>query len=185
MSLTGVGLYLGAMSFELILGIYALSSIQDLPSRDSNDQLTAILVGQVVTLILAILGFAVSLYREKRNRKWDLEDREAARLRQLEQQKATATALATKTEETATAISDKIDERTVAIMQKVEENTDISRKAFVEANHINEKILNITRRFMESEPTETLERIDKTTEKTQTQVAEIHEAIDDNVRKDT
>lgn len=40
---------------------------------------TTVIVTQVATLITVIIGFLVALYREKRNRQWDLEDRTRAR----------------------------------------------------------------------------------------------------------
>ena len=40
---------------------------------------TTVIVTQIVTLITVVIGFFVALYRENRNRRWDLEDRARAR----------------------------------------------------------------------------------------------------------
>lgn len=64
----------------------------------------AIIITQLVTLATVVIGFVVALYRERRNRQWDLEDREHARRELLVKQDDTNIKLDN--------IKDKMDETT-------------------------------------------------------------------------
>jgi hypothetical protein len=93
--------------------------------------------GQTIIFATTVLGFSIQLFREWRNRKWDLEDRERAR-KDLE------------VKVTAVAATAKVANE--AVMNKIDENTEISRGAFKEANnayeaanHSKQQILELSR----------------------------------------
>lgn len=88
----------------------------------------ALIIGQIVILITTLAGFWRQLYRENRNRKWDVEDRNLTRI------------------ELQTAAQDrkKIAE---AVTSQIKENTEISTKAFEEANHVNQKLVDVHQRI--------------------------------------
>lgn len=77
-------------------------------------------IAQIVILITTLASLGFQIYRENRQRKWSLEDREHA-------------------EQSRKVIRKKLDEQRIAI----DENTEISRAAFDQANHVNEKIARI------------------------------------------
>lgn len=84
------------------------------------------LVGQFLLFLTTVIGFGIQMYRESRNRKWDLEDRKNAR-REMESK------------------VESVKQETVAahevVVRKIEENTELSRTAFSEANNVNKKFL--------------------------------------------
>jgi hypothetical protein len=82
--------------------------------------------GQLILFLTTIAGFAIQLFREWRNRKWDLEDRERARKELAEKVESAQTLAISKQKE---------------MLDKIEENTNISREAFTEANGVNQKLL--------------------------------------------
>lgn len=86
------------------------------------------ILGQILIFLTTVIGFGIQMYRESRNRKWDLADRAAAR----EQMKAE---MQTVKEETVVAHE--------IVVKKIEENTEISRTAFSEANNVNAKLLTL------------------------------------------
>lgn len=83
-------------------------------------------VGQLIILITTALGFWYQDYAKRRDREWDLKDREASRK-----------ALAEKVEDVKT----KTEEAHNIVMQKIEENTEMNRTAINEANNFNQKML--------------------------------------------
>lgn len=85
------------------------------------DQGQAILVTAVAGIVTTILGFVVQLYRERRNRQWDLEDR-----RQIKDTAATAVQVAAETRE--------------VLVQKIEENTQINVDALTAATDVSKQI---------------------------------------------
>lgn len=87
---------------------------------------------QWVTLITVLAGFLFQLYRENRQRKWDVEDR--ARIAAIVTNEAKD--VAKKVVDSAAEAS---AERT-RLRAAVDENTDISTKAFHEANTVNQKL---------------------------------------------
>jgi seryl-tRNA synthetase len=161
---------------EIVLGIYALTQLPPTPDVQMSPGMTLTIVGQVVILLTTLAGFAIQLYREHRNRKWDLEDRREAREQQRRETEMAAQKLAAKTEQTASKI-----------IEKVQEGTEMSKKALAEANDVNKKIYNITRRFTESGATpgelDALAQIETTTKDIQEKVTDIQEAIVDDDRK--
>lgn len=120
-------------------------------AEDRESSMSEVVVGQIVLFLTTLVGFAYQLYVQKRNRKWDLEDR-----------KAIAEALAKKVmaAETATVLAHE------SIAAKIDENTAISIGAFREANTFNEKLIKLTQMFEGGPVATTLERVDETTQKT-------------------
>jgi hypothetical protein len=88
------------------------------------------MVGQLILFLTTISGFAYQIYKENRNRRWEVEDRKA---------------LAVKVEEVKESAAVAHDQ----LVHKIEENTSISANAFNVANHVNAKIANLTRMFIE------------------------------------
>jgi len=88
--------------------------------------MTSTTIGQLLLFCTTVLGFGIQIYREKRNRQWDLEDRERARV-----------VLA----KTAEIVAVETDMKQQKVIQKIEENTELSRGAFKEANDVNQKLL--------------------------------------------
>ena len=82
-------------------------------------------VGQFLLFLTTVLGFGIQLYREKRNREWDLADRELARKQ----------------------LAAKVEIAHESVMKKIEENTEISREAFTEANNVNAKLLKLAQQI--------------------------------------
>lgn len=100
-------------------------------------------VTQIVIVITGLLTVVVPLYREQRNRRWDLEDRER-----------TARDLAVKTQAAAdlvrsevVAAQNLVSRQTEILSTKIADNTDLTaqakdaaHQAYQEANHVNLKI---------------------------------------------
>lgn len=94
---------------------------------------------QIILLITTLSGFVYTIYRENRNRRWDLEDRERAR-----QELAQRVELATLRQ--ASAATQHRDE----IMEVIDKNTQMNEAALREANDVNRRIHDITRMFTEA-----------------------------------
>jgi hypothetical protein len=91
-----------------------------------------ILITTIAGIVTTIIGFVVQLYRERRNRAWELEDR-----------RLTADALQQKNEQTAAALHKDTQRTRDMLARKIDENTQISVDAFREANAINVKLARI------------------------------------------
>lgn len=85
-----------------------------------------------ITFYTLIAGFLFQLYREHRQRKWDVEDRAKIALTLISEAKSVAKKV--------------VDAAAVAtverqqLRQAVDQNTDISTRAFHEANTVNQKL---------------------------------------------
>lgn len=154
---------LGALIGQATAGVMAWQP-QDHPPRPLF--VAGMDSGEIVILITTILGFAIALYRESRNRKWDLADRQAEREALAQETRAMADRLAIETRETADRLS-----------HEIAVNTDVSIGAFKEANDVNRKIWGIARRFMKDEETSTIEDIDKTTKEINEKVTDLTDAL--------
>jgi len=97
-----------------------------------SDPSTAI---AVITMIMTIFTAVFSAWREKRNRKWDAEDRVRREQEIAEQTRK----LITHTDELAKGIN-----------QNVDKNTEVSREAFKTANGFNEKILSLKQEILDA-----------------------------------
>lgn len=81
---------------------------------------------QIIILITTLCGFAYTIYRENRNRKWDLEDREWARQQAIRRSKRMHKHVSTVVEQVGQQVQDvsnKVDANTVltaATAEKVE-----------------------------------------------------------------
>ena len=82
-------------------------------------------IGQFFLFLTTIIGFGIQLYREHRNRAWDLRDRELARQQ----------------------LAEKVEVAHETVMKKIEENMEISRVAFTEANNVNAKLLKLAQQI--------------------------------------
>jgi len=103
--------------------LFAIESLSD-----------ATAIGLLITFATVLVNLIVSLYREKRDRRWKLED-EAQKVERerLEQVRAKAEA-------------DEHRKATAVTHGLIEENTQLSRAAFIEANRVNEKIVQVGER---------------------------------------
>jgi transcriptional regulator of heat shock response len=91
-----------------------------------------ILITTIAGIVTTIIGFVVQLYRERRNRAWELEDRTLK-----------AEALQQKTEQAAVALQKETQRTRDMLTRKIDENTQISVDAFREANAVNMKLARI------------------------------------------
>jgi hypothetical protein len=105
------------------------------------------LIVQIVIFLTTLAGFGYQILmrrmdakKEERNRQWDLEDR--ARARDELARNVTRQAIAVSREQQVIA-SD--------IKQMIAENTEVSVKALNEANDVNTRIADLTKKFYESE----------------------------------
>lgn len=96
----------------------------------------------LITLVTVILGVIVQIYRENRNRRWDMEDRKV---------------LAAKVEDAKALVSETSDE----LKTMIHENTKISTDAFHEANTVNLKLekLGIAHNTQSAEQTAAVEKL--------------------------
>lgn len=96
----------------------------------------------LVTLMTVISGFLVQIYRENRNRRWDMEDRKI---------------LAAKVEDAKVLVSETSKE----LKTMIHENTKISTDAFHEANTVNLKLekLGIAHNTQSAEQTAAVEKL--------------------------
>ena len=97
-----------------------------------NDGQIIILITTVAGIVTTILGFLVQLYRERRNRAWELEDRQA-----------TAEALRRETIMAAATLKTETAKTRDILMNKIEENTQINIDALKQANHVGDKLARI------------------------------------------
>jgi hypothetical protein len=107
--------------------------VDEVPSVGAFDHWPTI-VGQLVILVTTIAGFLYNIYRENRNRRWDIEDRERVRRDISEKVDQSKRELASATLATHHTLIEKIDE-----------NTEVSKQAFHEANDVNQKIANLAK----------------------------------------
>ncbi len=99
-------------------------------------ELNIIIITTVTGIITTLLTTIVGIYRENRNRRWDLQDRENAR-RELEG----------KVLGQQQSIEFKTNEQTKVLTNLINENTNISANAFKEANGLNLKLVELSHRF--------------------------------------
>ncbi len=99
------------------------------------DTQIAILVASVAGLITTLATLFYNYQREGRRQRWEQERREWEVEAAERHARSTAKAEAERQE-----IAEKVEKAEVVLNAKIDENTEISRQAFTEANHINEKI---------------------------------------------
>ena len=100
------------------------------PNIDQGEWI--ILATTLAGIITTILGFVVQLYRERRNRAWELEDR-----------RLTAEALQRKTDLTADVLKKETAMTRDVLVRKIDENTQINVDALRQANFVNMKLARI------------------------------------------
>lgn len=146
-----------------VVVVSSLSAQQ--PDPHTGD--AVLIANQQQILLTAVLGFmstivtiVVAMWKDSRNRRWEREEKERQRQWDIEDRERARKEL----------------------HEKINENTEISRAAHVEANDVNHKILDLTRKFesvqldMRSSRRErhddmvaaqdTLDRVDETTQET-------------------
>lgn len=89
-----------------------------------NDAVWLAVVTSLSTLIMQLM----SMYKEYRQRRWDIEDRERARAE-----------LAAKVVQSQEEVAKRTDEQTKAIVDKIDENTAMNDKALREAAELKER----------------------------------------------
>ncbi len=94
---------------------------------DSPGQV-AILATAFVTLVTTLATLVYQFVREGRRHTWEVE----AAKRHVEASK--------KSEVERKDIADRVEKAETVLNRKIDENTEISRKAFTESNHMNEKL---------------------------------------------
>ena len=94
------------------------------------------LITGVTMAACTVLAQLVTWFRERRARKWDIEDR-----------KAKAIALAEELKRQNDALAHANSRRTGEVLDEIQRNTNISSLAFSEANGTNRKILALNTRM--------------------------------------
>jgi len=107
--------------------------------NESAISIWVLVTGQCVIFLTTIVGLIASWFRENRNRRWDLEDRQVLAAKVQTQVDLTRDALHNKTEEVRVQHAAQAHE----LGRKIDENTEISRNAFTEANDVNRKLLSV------------------------------------------
>jgi hypothetical protein len=128
----------------LLLAQYAFAAaaaLQPDPAQDTS--LSKPVIGQIVLFLTTVAGFAYTIYRENRNRRWDLEDRERARA-----------ALAETVTDSQKALAKTVQGQQMKLIEKIDENTELTvtaidsaEKTYREANDLNQKLAKITEMF--------------------------------------
>ena len=101
------------------------SSQTDTLKVQTVDWTTVIL--QIVLFLTTVSGFGYTIYRENRNRKWDLEDRAAGRQQAIQRQNE---------------ISEKVDQKVGELTQKIEENTQLTVDSDERLKKLLDRIMN-------------------------------------------
>jgi hypothetical protein len=96
---------------------------------------TALIVGQIMTFLTVLVSLVYNAYRERRNRRWAIEDRDALASKVA----ATGVALAVTALGQHTEVVAAIAENTV----KTDQATAAAREAYTEANDVNLKIASL------------------------------------------
>ncbi len=93
-----------------------------------------IIIGTVA--LSSVITQLLNVYRERRNRKWDIEDRAA-------KAGVVASALATQ----ADRLAHTTNTQAAVVLHEIQKNTEISKAAFNEANDTNAKIAQVHARI--------------------------------------
>lgn len=163
------------------------------------------IIGVVASIITALIGMyrerrqqqvalqnrQIDIDREERKRQWDLEDRRLARERNelilaeqtvelkrqatLEAEVTRLAALKVKEELAAAALRQEFLMRETE--KKIDHNTDISKRAFDEANHVNQKLKEIAQQIQNVKPTAVDAELHALTQETHDRVEEAAPAI--------
>ena len=106
---------------------------------EGAEALPGTMIGQVIIFLTTVAGFLFNIYRENRNRRWDLEDRAQAR-----QQTATA-AVAVKQElETQTRV---VNEAHRDLRQAIDDNTALTAAVADKALAADQRLAEICAQF--------------------------------------
>ena len=106
---------------------------------DGVESLPGTMIGQIIIFLTTVAGFLFNIYRENRNRRWDLEDRAQAR-----QQTATA-AVAVKQElETQTRV---VNEAHRDLRQAIDDNTALTAAVADKALAADKRLMEICEQF--------------------------------------
>jgi hypothetical protein len=91
---------------------------------------------QWITFLTLVLGFALQIYRENRQRRWDQEDRAVLAQKVVK----TAASLEAQVVGTAAILEAQVVGTAATLATAIEANTKISTDAFHEANTVNLKL---------------------------------------------
>lgn len=131
-------MFIGLLALAVAYSAAQTSTVQTPPPVQDGlpptwmDGQWMILVTTVAGIITTILGFMVQLYREGRNRAWELEDRRLA-----------AEELKRETQEAAAVLKKETARTRDMLVKKIEENTQINVDALKQANHVSDKLARI------------------------------------------
>lgn len=179
-----------AIRFLIIVGlvstvgmaVYAFQTIPDAPKTTTGLPEVKLtdpdLIGNQQTIIWTTIGGFLTLFltqvaqaiQRERQRKWDVQDREAARKIAADQMAAQTAELKAKQESEAELVRARtamieaqiklaavethgaIEHTRTELTRKVDENTELSRQAFTQANDVNAKLLRITQMIDSVQP---------------------------------
>lgn len=157
--------------FALALGLVTQAVTYDPPTAGSqNTILITTLVGFASLLVTQLFA----LWRESRNRRWDLDDREAAR----REAKHHAEAQRVETVQTAIELAKVSQANRDQLLRHLEHNTQITREAkesaeaaFAVANNFNEKMETLRRQL--ASKSQTIDHIDEVSLDTNVKVTKL------------
>ncbi len=171
-------MFLGALLLEMTLfGMMSYQIQGDTVESARFVEHPGYLIGQLVIFLTTLAGIITAIYRENRNRRWDKEDRAAAREEQNRKIEATARNVASEALHVAEELAHHADVQQREILDKVQASADVSERTFKEANAFNQKLYNITAQFTSATVAEVLGEIDATTKETHDAVVVIKDVV--------
>jgi hypothetical protein len=135
------------LAYYVTAAVVAAQQPPSPPQSLADGYLSAPAVGQIILFLTTVLGFVITIYRENRNRRWDLEDRERTAKALVAQVDTVSKTLATKTAASHDALATKIDENTELTATAISKASD----AYKEANDVNQKLARLTELFTKVE----------------------------------
>lgn len=105
--------------------------------------------GQTLLFLTTLGGFGFQYLREERRRRWDREERDHKEKMAAEERVRQAAEVQRQLRMDAAQIKSSVDEHHQTMVHELTMNTEISRSAFHEANSMNQKIADLSKRYDE------------------------------------
>ena len=141
------------------------ANVQGGGSGGSNQTVMITLIAQAVIFLTTVAGFLYNIYRENRNRRWDLEDRARAREEQLRTTAVAAASVKSSLDVHNIVQEAKQEELKQVIVEKLDKNTAITQEAAQKAALADRRLAEI-RALFEGEASARLERVEENTQET-------------------
>jgi hypothetical protein len=129
---------------------------------DGPSAITLTLIGQTVILLTTLAGFAYNIYRENRNRRWDLEDRKVERKKAADQ----LTNVSHQVNEVDQTVQRVRGDHNI-IVRKIDRAAEIAAEAAAGNHALESRIAELSKMFEATDaPGPLLARVDANTQKT-------------------